>query len=587
MCNYKRSKYLMRTGLGNLIVLASAFLSVSQIMASESSPTLSETRWTSKGACTSSESWDFVNTSNKPAFWQSSFKSFLSSAVSPLASFSESSGLNQDAESEDELVFAEYWSARALFSLGFYRLSYQVLNHSISTWKDHKPSPGAVHATLGCLNEVRRQIPTMRSYVEDTDLRRWVSKLKEYNGNQTSTIITEFDQLIRKSLGKVTEKTTDILDSEKLIRGRELYAVEKFDEASSLFANVDRKSNDLVETLISQAWSELGAARYASSIGTAVSLRSGAMKSVYAPEAAVVLSMALNEICQYPMAVTAIHGLHKEYDDSYTWLKGNTSKKTGLYSQTIAYIKGEKKLEIPKRILGEYTKSPFFQAAQTELNHLIQEERELANLMQKGKQEEKLLVDTFLKRSKEIRAIYEKKGDKSFDELWPEFEYMISKLIYFRESSQTWKKTVLGSAKKRPVIREARKVQMDERFAKMNQSLLSRLEQSFDQSRLVQVEIYQGASQDLIWQNANPDYEKQLEVLGIKATTTENEKRMPAGSSLDWGRVGTLTEGSQELWEDEIGSFKANLNDQCSNKEKFLALKDLAKHRGTQAKVTH
>ena len=41
----------------------------------------------------------------------------------------------------------------------------------------------------------------------------------------------------------------------------------------------------------------------------------------------------------------------------------------------------------------------------------------------------------------------------------------------------------------------------------------------------------------------------------------------------DWGRAKSDNDENSEIWEDELGSFKANLYDNCSSKERFLALR--------------
>jgi hypothetical protein len=48
--------------------------------------------------------------------------------------------------------------------------------------------------------------------------------------------------------------------------------------------------------------------------------------------------------------------------------------------------------------------------------------------------------------------------------------------------------------------------------------------------------------------------------------------QVQASKTWDWGRV-PAGEEEGEVWEDELGSFNANLVDNCSSKDKFLALK--------------
>jgi hypothetical protein len=85
---------------------------------------------------------------------------------------------------------------------------------------------------------------------------------------------------------------------------------------------------------------------------------------------------------------------------------------------------------------------------------------------------------------------------------------------------------------------------------------------------LVEVEIYNGASEDIIWQNAHPDFKKVA-----KEMSDDSTNRAPASKVWDWGKASNITEEGAEIWEDELGSFKANMADNCTSKDKYLAIR--------------
>jgi hypothetical protein len=98
----------------------------------------------------------------------------------------------------------------------------------------------------------------------------------------------------------------------------------------------------------------------------------------------------------------------------------------------------------------------------------------------------------------------------------------------------------------------------------------TQLQEIAENNQLIEIEIFQGASQDIIWQNAHPEYKK------VAQDLNEDQKKEESAKVWDWGRAPAQSEDGEErveIWEDELGSFKANLFDNCSNKDKYLALK--------------
>jgi hypothetical protein len=96
-----------------------------------------------------------------------------------------------------------------------------------------------------------------------------------------------------------------------------------------------------------------------------------------------------------------------------------------------------------------------------------------------------------------------------------------------------------------------------------------------ENNHFIEVEIYSGATQDIVWQNAHPNYKEVAKEL----KTTETRKI--ASNVWDWGQSDMSLQGSEELWEDELGNFRADLFDNCNSKDKYLALKRLGMVRAS------
>ena len=59
----------------------------------------------------------------------------------------------------------------------------------------------------------------------------------------------------------------------------------------------------------------------------------------------------------------------------------------------------------------------------------------------------------------------------------------------------------------------------------------------------------------------------------MAAKLTEDTRRERASRTWDWGRTpSNMDDDGAEVWEDELGSFSANLYDNCESKDRYLAL---------------
>jgi hypothetical protein len=99
-----------------------------------------------------------------------------------------------------------------------------------------------------------------------------------------------------------------------------------------------------------------------------------------------------------------------------------------------------------------------------------------------------------------------------------------------------------------------------------NLRMFTQLDEIAENIQLIEVEIYNGASQDIIWQNAHPDYKS------IAKAMRDEHNAVMRSKVWDWGRTIAGSNEASEIWEDELGSFQANLYDNCSSKDKYLSI---------------
>jgi hypothetical protein len=85
-----------------------------------------------------------------------------------------------------------------------------------------------------------------------------------------------------------------------------------------------------------------------------------------------------------------------------------------------------------------------------------------------------------------------------------------------------------------------------------------------EKAYLIETEIFQGASQDILFQANNPKYADYLKKI-------RSESKASVKESLIWS-VPEAKKGKTELWEDEIAQIKITTQNNCDNKEKFKDL---------------
>lgn len=131
-----------------------------------------------------------------------------------------------------------------------------------------------------------------------------------------------------------------------------------------------------------------------------------------------------------------------------------------------------------------------------------------------------------------------------------------------------WTKTLNQNKGKLEKIRHASLKTIEAALRRVNARMYEQLKQTLANNEFIEAEIWNGASKDIVWQNANPGYSKALASGKIKARKIASNQDV-----ISWGTSENAFGGTQEVWEDELGGMLANLNDNCSNKEKYLSLK--------------
>jgi hypothetical protein len=397
--------------------------------------------------------------------------------------------------------------------------------------------------------------------------------LRATHENDHNTAVTAMDRFFNAP--SLPPSLKRFVNTAHILMARDLYSLQQFDRASQHLRQVTKTSNELATALEELAWSQLLNDRLADSIGTSVTLQAGGLRHTFAPEAPMVMAMSLNELCQYPESVRAINVFRKNYEKPYQWLQTGISP--NLYPLAVKFVKKTPGQVVPDRVASEWVQSPLFISSQDELNLLFEEKVSTLALGKSGANEQLKLAEGLMlkardlpKRLQEAKAKM-KEGDHLPSLLMADMLELKDMILHYRRLQQgapVWHTILANYHKTAPGIESKLLGTVNADLKARSQRMLDQLEEIAENIQLIEVEIYNGASQDIIWKNAHPDYAKVAEKL------TENTRKERAAKTWDWGRTpANMEDDGAEVWEDELGSFSANLYDNCESKDRYLAIK--------------
>ncbi|MCM2324269.1 MAG: hypothetical protein NDJ90_13510 [Oligoflexia bacterium] len=610
-----------------LIALAGALLGASGV--AYAAPGAGPSDTFARSACQPGESWTLgpaLATKNEELARE--FQSFLASPKSPVLAFSQALAMRRYSQGDAAKALSEFWISRSLFEAGMAHIAHSgfavlaarepsaetagvqlAALECLLQLEDGHPSlalPVPVAARLQALQGFAKVSPRHAAIVWNAATRELRGHLNEgkldspriekdlallagggaYEAfgrgllaaqrHDHNKVVTEFRKLLAAPvIPAPLQRFTDFAHIEI---ARSLYAMGDYDRSVQHFKNVSKKSNELAQSLSELSWAYLQGERFSEAIGTAMSLQAGGLRHTFTPEAVMVMAMALNELCQYPESVKASNLFKKNFEASYRWLSKwkdlPETERGNLYPLAVQYLKRSGKTPAP--VASEWIRSPLFIANQEELNLFIDEKAAAERVGKSGGAEQRLLGQEIVKSIQELRPRIRLARKKIGPEApLPEnvaapLRALKGKLIRYRRlqsAAPVWRNILASHERQAEPSRVRLIAAVNADLKRRSYRMVDQLDEIMENLQLVEIEIYNGASQDIIWQNAHPDYKEVAETL-------KNEKeKAQAGKVWDWGRSAAGTEESTEIWEDELGSFKADLFDNCSSKDKYLALK--------------
>ena len=564
-------------------------------------------------ACTPSESWNFGEDFERD--WKKSFEATLLPKSVGIQSFGEAWAMRTEVRDAEQKVFAEYWTSRALYSMDMVGLA-QSGFASVVARKTAPQLAGIRLAAVECLVRIQERFPTMElssgvvaAFAElpkgdvleqaaSIEIRRRiglgrpkaeVEQLFIYlqpgsardllSRMMAAAHVANHDQTILKgraflALGAWPKGLERYVDIARLLLGRALYSVGQYTLASEEFRKISKSSNVLAHSLSDLSWAQLRSEGYMEAIGTAINLQSGSLRRTFTPESVMVMAMAFNEICHFPESLKAVEHYRTTYASSYKWLQDWKEQGAGkLYPQATAFLRKEGK--IPEKVASEWIRSPHFIARQDEIQLSFQYKAKQEKVAKNAADLQRKMARDLLEFIKELKPRYDHAktrlpADAALPNLLQQdlqrLKMKITEYRRLKRAAGPWRALASHQEKKAAGDRTRLVNEIEKEVSALNLRMLMQLDEIAENLHFLEVEIFQGASQDIIWQNAHPDY-KELVV------TFKKESRSNWADNWNWGSVQGGLGGTHEIWEDELGSFKAEVFDNCTSKDKYLAVK--------------
>lgn len=463
---------------------------------------------------------------------------------------------------------ADYVKARAYFREGLYQIAYGMFQNHLLKPFTKSDSMVARAASVGCIIQIQKKIPSfnysnelssrirelmnrpesspyqkehfsqalvirmkeLMSQWDDQEVQRVLETLKmvpQYHQyaqamvyqrqGKKELVLPLWQNLIeRKQLPAFFAEDRDI---GVLMYARTLFEAKKFDKSGGILRLIPRDSNYLAAALSELSWALLLSGRRKEAVGSAFNIQKSLLNRVYAPEAPLVASMALFEMCQYARALKNTVFFKKKYYPLLLWYKNlKPEQQEKPYALLVDALK--RKGGIPNVVLLEWLRSPEYRAHQAEANLLFDEKKKAYQLY-----------------TKRVKAGKSNAWVKEWKRPLPLFYNSV-----VARQKQIGKK-------------------MDAVLAYLTKKMVRQVARIVENVQMLEVEIYDAAGEDMVWRNVNTEYLTWLE-------DQEKDKRSQS-KFWDWGKTPVNPNSKDEVWEDELGWTLADVDDECKLKKKF------------------
>lgn len=379
---------------------------------------------------------------------------------------------------------------------------------------------------------------------------------------------------LQKRLKAKNSKNKDL----KIVTGINLsrihYQRQEFGKAYQAQLGINKNHNLWIRAMIEQGWIQISANDFSGAIGNMYSIQSPYFKSVYKPESYAIRAIGYLSICQYGDAYSSLSILEKDYRP---WLGKMRSyrkahKSSMDYYKTIAkYLRSKSSSTtdgLPPQVTRELASQKRFLNIQSGINERYDELEQwkfLKGMIAKDIRKLRWYRSKAKQRANKLRAnIAKAKVTKSLKKNLPEWRgslnsevRLIETLTFKLKKYEQGKKqfAVMERQEKRRVAKEVKSLRRESgKFLKNHLTeMIATLNRVLDNNEFLRFEIFSGSGENIRYR-----------VSGGEVTKT---KRIPAHikpkKHVSWNFDG-------EYWEDEIGSYRSNLTNNCPKQVKYI-----------------
>lgn len=348
---------------------------------------------------------------------------------------------------------------------------------------------------------------------------------------------------------------------------RMYFALKKYDKALEHYMQVPKDHPLWVQALIEQGWTQIASEDFAGAIGNMYSLHSPYFKAVYQPESFVVRTIGYLNICQYGDAYKSLTWLEKDYREWYGKTSHYLSIKTtpqDIYTTVKSYIRGKSTDDVdgvPYQVWREVAHRKDFLNMQTALNEKIDESKRYDGVHEKIKDEKASIhwhADQSKKRFDDWRIkIAKSKTDpvlaKNIDQMRSNLKLEKDWTIAYRYQLTLLEQGRLGYLDYQSKSQGRLNVETGNLTAKTGEILLKHaknmekeMSRVLENNEFLRYEVFSGSGENIRYQ--------------VAGGQVSGANRIPASikptKMMNWSFDG-------EFWEDEIGSYRSSLQNNC------------------------
>jgi hypothetical protein len=356
--------------------------------------------------------------------------------------------------------------------------------------------------------------------------------------------------------------------------GRVYFNMNRYQLAHQEYLKIPKDHPLWVDALIEQGWAQLNIDDAAGAIGNMYSLHSPYFKSIFMPESWVVRTLGYIDICQYGDAyrtLTKLETMSKDHLKQIDKYKTMNKLPSDYYQTVKSYLIGRSDKDVnglSAQIIREIARQKGFLNAQTAINMLEDEKSQFAfiyGLMNKdivqintGRTQAKARlakVKLDLKKAKTNKELLKfvnewLSTEKNEVALIKAYEYQ---LLLYKQAKADFANLQSSAVANIEVAKSSYKKEAGKELMGHLKDIQARIEQMLEGNEFLRYEIFSGSGENIRYQ--------------VAGGTTQEGGRIPSHIKpekiLNW-------EFDGEYWEDEIGSYRSTLKNNCPNSKRSV-----------------